>query len=444
MMILDEIVSAQKRGEARGIASICSAHPVVLETAMRVTLQALVQTSEVSETSEALLVEATCNQVNQFGGYTGMQPRDFARFVGELADRVGLPREQLLLGGDHLGPNPWQHEPAAKAMEKAKVLVRDFVQAGFTKIHLDASMKLADDPPGPLPVEVAAERAAELAKAAEEALAEGKETNLRYVIGTEVPVAGGAQEQEALQVTAVADLAESLEISRAAFHTRGLDSAWERASAVVVQPGVEFGDASIHAYDRAAAADLARFIERQPLVFEAHSTDYQTRAALRQLVTDHFAILKVGPALTFAYREAIFALARVENELFPAGARSELIEVLEAAMLANPVHWQKYYHGDAAAQALARKYSFSDRARYYWPAAEVQAALARLLENLEQKPLPLALVSQFLPEQYRQIQAGALENRPRALLQDKIALVLGEYAFACGNDSADRRQFART
>lgn len=44
------------------------------------------------------------------------------------------------------------------------------------------------------------------------------------------------------------------------------------------------------------------------LVFEAHSTDYQTKEAYKQLVHDHFAILKVGPALTFAMRGFIRTL----------------------------------------------------------------------------------------------------------------------------------------
>ena len=84
---------------------------------------------------------------------------------------------------------------------------------------------------------------------------------------------------------------------------------------MVVQPGVEYGDDHIFDYDRAAAAELSRFITTQPgLVYEAHSTDYQTPAALRALVEDHFAILKVGPALTFAYREAVFALELIERE----------------------------------------------------------------------------------------------------------------------------------
>jgi len=448
-MYLDEILSAQKHGQARGIASICSAHPLVLETAMRETLKVFAQhprnEEQGAETFRVLLIEATCNQVNQFGGYTGMTPVDFVRYVGDLAERVGFPRGRLLLGGDHLGPGPWQHELAAIAMGKAKVLVRAYVLAGFSKIHLDASMRLGDDPPGPLPVEVAAERAAELAKAAEESLPSplgregGGEGGLRYVIGTEVPIAGGAQgKEEKPRATALPDLTESLDRSRAAFLSRGLESAWERVVAVVVQPGVEYGADFIWEYDRAAAAALSRFIESQPLIYEAHSTDYQTGPALRQMVEDHFAILKVGPALTFALREAFFALAHMENELFPAEQRSNLIEVLEAAMLANPAHWQQHYRGDERAQALARKFSFSDRARYYWPVPAVQAACERLLANLGGRVLPLALLSQYLPGPYARVRAGEIPNSPRDLIRARVGEVLQDYAAACGQRGGQR------
>ena len=419
MNVLDEIVSTQERGESRGIASICSAHPAVLEAVL----------TQGKASDSPVLIEATCNQVNQFGGYTGMRPKDFVQFVSELAERLKFPRQKLILGGDHLGPNPWQAEPAALAMEKSKVLVQEYVQAGFTKIHLDASMKLRDDPAGPLLVEVAAGRAAELAAVAEAAFQQrGMGEAPRYVIGTEVPIAGGAQRvEEELKVTAVSDLTESLEKSRAAFVSRGLESAWERVVAVVVQPGVEYGDASIHEYERGAAAELTHFIEGQPFVYEAHSTDYQTQFALRQMVADHFAILKVGPALTFAYREAIFALAQIERELFPAEECSNLMAVLDGAMLSNPVHWQKYYHGDETAQAFARKYSFSDRSRYYWLVGAVQGSLARLFSNLSQRAMPLTLLSQVLPKQYHKIRNGEIENQPQAIIHDKILEVVGSY-----------------
>ncbi|RME31170.1 MAG: tagatose-bisphosphate aldolase [Thermoflexia bacterium] len=415
---LDFVVAAHKFGVPFGIASICSAHPLVLEAALR---HGLVHGMPV-------LIEATCNQVNQFGGYTGMTPMDFARQVMEQAERVGFPQERLILGGDHLGPLPWAHEPAEEAMQKASDLVRAFVQAGCTKIHLDCSMPLGGETV--LPVEVIAQRVARLAQVAEEAAGERRGA-LRYVIGSEVPPAGGAKAGEGPpSVTRPEDAAEAIEATHRAFRALGLEEAWERVIALVVQPGVEFGDETIHEYDRAAAAPLVRYIEGVPgLVYEAHSTDYQPLRALRAMVEDHFAILKVGPALTFALREAVFALADIEAAMGlepPSGIR----EAFEAAMLSNPVHWQRYYRGDPMSQKLARQYSLSDRIRYYWTAPEVQAAFSRLMRNLGDRPIPPGLLSQYMPEEFRKVRAGELKNRPDDLLLGRVMGVLEAYRLA--------------
>jgi D-tagatose-1,6-bisphosphate aldolase subunit GatZ/KbaZ len=328
-------------------------------------------------------------------------------------------------------------------MDKARVLVRDCVRAGYTKIHLDASMKCAgDDPTAPLDKAVSAGRAADLCAAAEAAYrACGPEQPAPcYVVGTEVPLPGGAQEAEAeLAVTTVEAVWETIELSRAAFQPRGLEAAWERVIAVVVQPGVEFSDHALFEYRREAAAPLARYIETEPqLVFEAHSTDYQTREALREMVEDHFAILKVGPALTFAFREAVFALAHIEVEWLARrqGVElSNLIPVLDQAMQANPAHWRSYYTGSEFQLQFARKYSFSDRSRYYWPDPQVQQALSRLLANLGQYPPPLTLLSQFLPAQYERVRAGLVRNMPGELINDKITTVLADYTYACRPNS---------
>jgi len=417
---LDTILHAKKQGEARGIPAICSAHPWVLKAAL-------------GSGAEQLLIESTCNQVNQFGGYTGMTPADFVAYIHRLADESGYPVEKILLGGDHLGPNVWQAEPEASAMPKAEQLVRDYVAAGYSKIHLDCSMKLGDDPVGPLDVAITARRAARLARAAEETAARlGRSDQLRYVIGSEVPIPGGATEhEEGVAVTTVADARETIEVTHAAFRRAGLDAAWERVIAVVVQPGVEFGDDFVLPYDPAAARELSDFIESQPLVYEAHSTDYQTPEALQALVRDHFAILKVGPGLTFAFREAVFALAMMEKELLPADEQSHIIETLDAVMLAQPGYWRKYYQGDERELAFKRKYSFSDRIRYYWPEPGVQRALDRLISNLETHPIPLTLVSQFLPDQYRGVQSGRMPLTPRAFILDKVGEALRMYERAC-------------
>jgi D-tagatose-1,6-bisphosphate aldolase subunit GatZ/KbaZ len=78
---------------------------------------------------------------------------------------------------------------------------------------------------------------------------------------------------------------------------------------------VEFGDSTVFDYDRRKAQRLSEKLPAFPsLVYEAHSIDYQRPAALREMVEDHFAILKVGPWLTFAAREAVFALSAIEQE----------------------------------------------------------------------------------------------------------------------------------
>ncbi len=418
--LIDPVISSHKKGQAVGIPALCSAHRIVLQAAFRC-----------APPGAPVLLETTCNQVNQYGGYTGMTPERFVNFIGELAREEGFSQERILLSGDHLGPLVWVGQPAGAAMEKAKTMVRDYVLAGYTKIHLDTSMPCADD--ANLSVETIARRSAELAAIAESA-ARNRQA-LRYVIGTEVPAAGGAstEDEGQLRITTPESAAQTIEVSRQAFYQAGLEAAWDRVIAVVVQPGVEFGVQDVQPYRPAAARELAQFIETIPvMVYEAHSTDHQTRFALHALVEDHFAILKVGPALTFAFREAVFALAFMEAELFARSEQSQIREVLDEAMLANPLHWQKHYTGTEQELKFARQYSLSDRIRYYWPVPGVQAALNRLLENLSKKPLPLSLISQAAPLAYQKIRDGEAENSPRSILNLNIQTVLESYQAACG------------
>ncbi|WP_353979590.1 D-tagatose-bisphosphate aldolase, class II, non-catalytic subunit [Salinicola endophyticus] len=424
--LLDAIVAANRAGRPSGIYSVCSAHPLVLEAAFD---RALADGSP-------LLIEATCNQVNQEGGYTGQTPEDFRARVVAIATRRGFDPARLILGGDHLGPSPWQHLPAAEAMARAETLVAAYAAAGFTKLHLDASMGCADDPAALDDAEIAA-RAARLCLAAEAAAGE-RRGELRYVIGTEVPTPGGAHERlEGVAVTTTADLASTLAVHAERFADEGLDDAWRRVRGVVVQPGVEFGHADVVDFDPAGAQALSRAILDWPdLVFEAHSTDYQTPAAYRALVAGHFAILKVGPALTFAMREALFALAAIAAET-PGIEAPDLDAAVERAMLDEPRYWHAYYPGDPAEQRFARRYSLSDRIRYYWGVPAVAATLESLFAALEAHPLPLPLVSQYLPDAYRAIRVGQLAPEPRALVRWHIEGVLDAYARACQDTTAD-------
>jgi len=420
-----------RAGKAVGVYSICSANRFVLEAGM---LQA-------KRDGSPLLIESTSSQVNQFGGYTGQTPAQFVAFVKELAGRVGLPTARVIFGGDHLGPNPWRNEDPASAMQKAAELVRDYVLAGYTKVHLDASMHLARDPvepERPLADEIVSDRAAELCKAAEEAhekLENG--TPPLYVIGTEVPIPGGELSgSRAPEITRAEDALKTIETAKRAFESRGLLAAWHRVIALVVQPGVEFGDATIFPYRPEESRELSRLAETHwHGVFEAHSTDYQTSAALREMVRDHFALLKVGPWLTFAFREAVFALAAIEEEWL--GTRqgvtlSRVCDSLDEGMVARPEYWKSYYHGNEDELRFARKYSLSDRSRYYWPQPAVAAAVQRLLDNLTLYPAPFSLLSQFMPNQAARVHAGELLNNPDDLIRNKILEIIDHYATACG------------
>ena len=433
---LRDLLAANRRGERAGVTSICSAERFVLEAAA----------ARRARGGGLLCVESTANQVNQDGGYTGMTPAAFRDYVEELTAAAGLPASRLVIGGDHLGPYPWRDRPAAAAMAAARELIRGCVLAGYTKLHLDASMACADDPSGaggPLDHETATARAVDLCRAAEAAHGElpaGAPAPV-YVIGTEVPAPGGEMAGDAGPgVTPVAEAQRTLTLARDGFVGAGLESAWERVVAAVVQPGVEFGDETVADYDPAAARGLSEYLRREwPLVFEAHSTDYQTPAALGGLVDDGFAILKVGPWLTFVFREAVFALESIERDWL--GDRrgvelSGLRAALDRAMVAEPRHWAPYYRGDAGELRLKRAFSYSDRCRYYWPQPAVRAALRRLLSNLSEsrsgERIPPALLSQYLPDQYEAVRAGVLADGPSALIRDKIERVLALYDVACG------------
>ena len=322
-------------------------------------------------------------------------------------------------------------------MAHAETLIAAYAGAGFHKIHLDCSMRCAGDPQR-LSDETVAERSARLCAVAEAAAAAAGLPPPVYVIGTEVPVPGGEAElANAGAPTSPAAAARTLDVHRSAFMAAGLRDAWSRVIAMVVQPGVDFDASHILHYDAPQAAELSAFVASQPgIVFEAHSTDYQRESGLHAMVRDHFAILKVGPAATFALREGLLALCQIEDELLPEAERSQLMQVLDEVMLAKPQHWLAHYAGTSDEQRVMRRYGLSDRCRYYWGEPEVAAAVQRLFANLDALQIPLPLLSQHLPEQYLDVLQGQLGTQAQALLEHKIGRVLAQYARACNHNTA--------
>jgi D-tagatose-bisphosphate aldolase class II non-catalytic subunit len=241
---LTSLRSRRDRGETYGITSVCSAHPDVIRAALILG----------RDIDQPVLIEATCNQVNQDGGYTGMTPAIFRTFVGEIASSVGFNTESLILGGDHLGPNPWKHLPATDAMIKAREMVAAYASAGFSKLHLDCSMGCFGEPEA-LVDEIVARRAAQLAAVAED----NSSFSPVYIIGTEVPVPGGASHAvDNLDVTDPAAARRTYDVHFRSFAQEGLEAAFQRVIGLVVQPGVEFGNANVVAYQPEQARNLSQ------------------------------------------------------------------------------------------------------------------------------------------------------------------------------------------
>ncbi len=225
---------------------------------------------------------------------------------------------------------------------------------------------------------------------------------------------------------------ETVRVHRAAFEEAGAAGAFSRVVGAVVQPGVEFGNENVIAYDRARAEKLSATLgQLHGMVFEAHSTDYQTPDALRELVADGFAILKVGPGLTFALREALYGLDQIAAFLFPAARERTLAEVTEAVMREEPANWAKYYHGSAEEQRLQRHFSYSDRIRYYWPHPKAAAAVDELMSLLDGVAIPETLISQFLAGSYARVRNGEVAPQAKPLALAAVDAVLQDYFAAC-------------
>ena len=104
-----------------GIPSLCSSNEYVIKAALEYA----------GELDKFVLIEATANQVNQYGGYTGMKPVDFKNYVYALADNIGCERKKIILGGDHLGPVAFKHLPEEDAMREAQNAHKGICKRGF-------------------------------------------------------------------------------------------------------------------------------------------------------------------------------------------------------------------------------------------------------------------------------------------------------------------------
>ncbi len=402
--VLRNIIARNRAGATAAIPSVCSAHPDVLEASLRLAMRL----------GRPVVIEATSNQVNQDGGYTGMRPADFITYVHRIADGIGADRDAILFGGDHLGTQVWRKGAADQAMEKARRLVADYVAAGFSKIHLDCSEGCAGEA-AQLDDALTAERSADLARTCVSV-----DADLMFVVGTEVPPPGGARVDEDGDIPATTPQAARATLGA---HDAAFGEMKDLIGGLVVQPGVEFSPTAVHHLPMSRDPALKQAIADRPTVcLEAHSTDYQHDAVYPRLAELGFAFQKVGPALTFAYRKALYALDQLGE------TKGALVEVVEAAMRDNPTYWQGHYSGDAPTVKHQRHFGLADRVRYYWPVPSVQAAVADLLDRIDDRIAETDLVAAFDKDVLDRAEhiPGVLAKR---LIHAQIECALAPYFF---------------
>lgn len=408
--ILRDIIARNRAGEPVALPSVCSAHAPVLRAALLLA----------ERLNLPLVIEATSNQVNQDGGYTGMQAHDFVTFVRRTADSAGVTHDRINFGGDHLGPQVWRGADAATAMAKAEALVASYAGAGIRKIHLDCSEGCAGEP-AQLPDDVTAARTGRLARVAVAAADDPEE--ILFVVGTEVPPPGGARIDETGNVPPT--LPESAAATIAAHQTE-MGKLWQLVGALVVQPGAEFSPMEVHHLPMVSDPALrAVMLKHEGLCLEAHSTDYQKPEVYPRLAALGFAFQKVGPALTYAWRRAVYALDALMATVSP--GHEHIANILDRAMLADPGHWRGHYRGGDL--RLARQFGLADRIRYYWSVPDVASAVDDLFARLQTRHLPIRILDEVFCSETLVLADGIDAPRAEALAMAEVQRALLPYFF---------------
>ena len=409
---LRNIITRNQAGECIAIPSVCSAHPEVLSASMQLA----------SNLNLPMVIEATSNQVNQFGGYTGMNAHKFVSFIDDLKSKHRIASNIIELGGDHLGPQVWKSQAVDVAMSKANDLVSEYIRAGIKKIHLDCSEGCANEPPL-VDSETAAERAADLAVSCLDAASTPEE--VLFVIGTEVPPPGGARLGDDGQIipTSPESAVKTLEEHRTAFAKKGIADSWSQVAGLVLQPGIEFGPDEIFTMSKNTNCDFRGVIsEYSGICLEAHSTDFQPPETFARLANMGFAFQKVGPALTFTLRRALYAIDQIVQTLNPLAV--SLPQVMEAAMRNNPKHWKSHYSENDYSKW---HFSYADRIRYYWPLPSVQEAVDNLIFTFDTLKVPDHILEETFSLEVMERSHGLAESQGRSIVRSAVQGALLPY-----------------
>ena len=315
------------------------------------------------------LIESTSNQVNQHGGYTNKTPKMFVKEISSLRKKIKFDSKRLFLGGDHLGPLPWGKKNKNIAIKNSISLINDYLSENFCKIHVDTSIKCKNDKF--INSEIVFNRTSEILN---NDSIKKKIKNRLLVVGTEVPLAGGGDNKNLIR-TSTKQIETEVFNFKKIFQKLNLRNSF---FGLVIEPGMKYKHSKITKPNFTQFGNKKNISKKNNFFYEAHSTDYQSKKILRQLVKNNFRFLKVGPELTYNYARSLFFMENIEKKKIKL-KNSNIKKTIFFSMLKNKKYWNGYYIKKKPELFLNSKL---DRMRYYFDTKEVKNSVGILRRNI--------------------------------------------------------------
>tara|TARA_B100000767_G_C19718103_1_gene515916 strand:+ start:141 stop:1364 length:1224 start_codon:yes stop_codon:yes gene_type:complete len=366
------------------------------------------------------LIECTSNQVNQDGGYTFTTPKLFVKKINKLRKKIKLNKSQLFLGGDHLGPLPWKNNTNKTALKKSIKLINNFLNEKFDKIHIDTSIKCKNDQL--INNEIIFDRTCKILNSP---IIKKKIDNKFLVIGTEVPLSGSDDDKKVIITSMKKIKIEALKFQNLLVNLK----LKKKIFGLVIEPGMKYMNSSIKKPIFTKFLNKKKFSKANDFVFEAHSTDYQPKKILLNLVDNNFKFLKVGPELTYNYSRSLFFMNKIENKFFK-NPTSDIKKNILLSMKEKNKYWKEYYDKNNDLLLLNSKL---DRSRYYLNTKNVENSIRILKNNIN--ILDKKNIISFIGNNFKK--DFLFYNKKRLSNFDNIKLIfisktLKRYFSACG------------
>ncbi len=321
---------------------------------------------------------ATLNQVDQDGGYTGMNQKKFVNTIRMEAESVNF-NGPVIVAIDHGGP--WlrdNHRTERWSLERTMVWVkqsfRDAIDAGYDLIHVDPTVDITLPEGEMISIRVVVDRTVELIAHCEQHRREKGIKPIAYEVGTE-EVHGG-----------LADLGvfrEFFELLKKGLQNAGYRDVWP--CFVVGKVGT---DLHTTLFDPVAARSIVKIAGQYGSLIKGHYSDNVENP--QDYPASGIGAANIGPEFTEREYDGLMELDDLEQKLVSEGRLDRKSGVKEALWQAviDSGRWKKWVSGEespadfSSITAVRQLWLVKTGCRYIWEAPSVVEARDQLYENL--------------------------------------------------------------